>query len=39
MILALFIYMIVKKQKLKSLIALGSTVLPSILAVLLYIKY
>lgn len=39
MIFALFIYMIVKKQKLKSLIVLGSTVLPSILAVLLYIKY
>ncbi|MBP5599407.1 MAG: hypothetical protein J6X48_03920 [Lachnospiraceae bacterium] len=39
MIFALFIYMIVKKQKITRLFVLGSTVLPSMLAVLLYVKY
>ena len=39
MIFALFIYMIVKKQKLTKVLLLGTTVLPSVLAVLLYVKY
>lgn len=39
MILALFIYMIIKKQKIAKVLAVGTTVLPSALAVLCYIKF
>ncbi len=39
MVLALLIYMLVKKQKFTKILAIGTSVIPCALAVLLYIKY